>query len=187
MGFNLDNYEQVKDRITRFYKDHPDGRIVTELVSEPAKLSTEAAFRASVFLAETLKATGYAFEAQGQGVNRDAWVENAETSAIGRALANMDYCGTLRPSREEMSKVGNGGPIVHEKIEPEVSDAEASLREWVKATLAEMYPDEIERETAKRKLWIESSKDTALMARRLEALQLERAEKTREPKQEEIF
>jgi len=106
MGFNLDNYEQVKDRITRFYSDHPDGRILTELVNAPESLATFAAFKASAYLGDVLKATGYAMEQQGQGnVNRDAWVENAETSAIGRALANMDYCGTMRPSREEMAKV----------------------------------------------------------------------------------
>ncbi len=104
MGFNLDDYEPVKDRITRFYKDHADGRIITDLITDPATLDKSAGFRASVYLAETLKATGYAYESQGGGVNRDAWVENAETSAIGRALANMDYCGTLRPSREEMEK-----------------------------------------------------------------------------------
>jgi len=105
MGFDLSSYEQVKDRITRFYSDHPDGRILTELVTAPAELGTHASFKALVYLGDTLKATGYAYEAQGQGVNRDAWVENCETSAIGRALANMDYCGSLRPSREEMTKV----------------------------------------------------------------------------------
>ena len=110
MGFNLENYEQVKDRITRFYADHKDGRILTELVTAPADLLKHAAFKASVYLGDILKATGYAYEVQGQGVNKDAWVENSETSAIGRALANMDYCGTLRPSREEMSKVDNPKP-----------------------------------------------------------------------------
>jgi len=128
MGFNLDNYEQVKDRITRFYKDHPDGRILTELVNDPGTLQTFAAFQAMVYLGETLKATGYAYEAQGQGVNRDAWVENAETSAIGRALANMDYCGTMRPSREEMSKVGNG-----ESIPEAVVDLRDILWDYIKS------------------------------------------------------
>jgi len=105
MGFNLDDYEPVKDRITRFYADHKDGRILTELVTDPASLDRCAGFKAFVYIADIVKATGYAYEAQGNGVNRDSWVENAETSAIGRALANMDYCGTQRPSREEMAKV----------------------------------------------------------------------------------
>jgi hypothetical protein len=55
--------------------------------------------------------TGIAQETKGQGgfANKDAWVENCETSAIGRALANWLYQGSTkpRPSREEMSKVGN--------------------------------------------------------------------------------
>lgn len=107
MGFNLDNYETVKDRITRFYADHANGRILTKLVNNPDTLSEYAAFKAYIYLDDVLKSTGYAMEQKGQGVNRDAWVENSETSAIGRALANMDYCGTMRPSREEMQKVGN--------------------------------------------------------------------------------
>lgn len=121
MGFNLDNYETVKDRITRFYADHQNGRILTELVNNTDTLSEYAAFKAYIYLDDVLKSTGYAMEQKGQGVNRDAWVENAETSAIGRALANMDYCGTMRPSREEMSKVGN---------DKQVNDAAA---QWVAA------------------------------------------------------
>ena len=30
--FNLNDYETVEDRIKRFYAEHPDGRILTELV-----------------------------------------------------------------------------------------------------------------------------------------------------------
>ena len=110
--FDLSQYEQVKDRIKRFYSDHVDGSITTELVTKPESIGIEAAFKASCFVAGRLISTGYAYEAKGQGVNKDAWVENAETSAIGRALANMDYCGTLRPSREEMNKtdVAKGQP-----------------------------------------------------------------------------
>jgi len=107
MGFNLADYEQVKDRISRFYADHQDGAIHTELVTPATELAKCAGFKAYCYVGNVLKSTGYAFESQGQGVNKDAWVENAETSAIGRALANMDYCGSVRPSREEMSKVSN--------------------------------------------------------------------------------
>jgi hypothetical protein len=53
--------------------------------------------------------TGLAQETKGQGgfANADAWMENCETSAIGRALANWKYQGSTkkRPSQEEMSKV----------------------------------------------------------------------------------
>jgi hypothetical protein len=52
------------------------------------------------------KATGYAFEVDGgYGANKTSALENCETSAIGRALANMALHGSKRSSREEMAKV----------------------------------------------------------------------------------
>ena len=109
--FDLSNYEPVKDRIERFYADHPDGCIRTELVNAPDSVPVFAAFKALALVGGEVRATGYAMEERGQnGVNRDAWVENAETSAIGRALANLGYCGTLRPSREEMEKIQPAQP-----------------------------------------------------------------------------
>jgi hypothetical protein len=52
-------------------------------------------------------ATGLAEETvQGRGVNATSALENAETSAIGRATANAGYATKgKRPSREEMGKV----------------------------------------------------------------------------------
>jgi hypothetical protein len=161
MGFNLDNYEQVKDRITRFYHDHPDGSIQTELVSKPDTLSKEAAFRAIVYIAGSIKATGYAYEAQGQGVNKDAWVENAETSAIGRALANMDYCGTMRPSREEMSKVS-----------PKPTQPDARIN-FIKETMRELCPTEEEYAALRAEIWAKHNGDLNAILRDLEGRQLE--------------
>jgi hypothetical protein len=70
--------------------------------------------RAELWLEDVCIATGYAEEVRGAGnVNRTSHVENCETSAVGRALANAGMAGTdvnKRPSREEMSKVQNAGP-----------------------------------------------------------------------------
>jgi hypothetical protein len=70
--------------------------------------------RAELWLEEVCIATGYAEEVRGAGnVNRTSHVENCETSAVGRALANAGMAGTdvnKRPSREEMSKVQNTAP-----------------------------------------------------------------------------
>ena len=32
MAFNFDDYIEVKDRVISFYKDHPDGRVQTEVI-----------------------------------------------------------------------------------------------------------------------------------------------------------
>jgi hypothetical protein len=70
--------------------------------------------RAELWLEDVCIATGYAEEVRGAGnVNRTSHVENCETSAVGRALANAGMAGTdvnKRPSREEMSKVQNTPP-----------------------------------------------------------------------------
>lgn len=108
-NFNPAEYETVDSRIQKFYEEHPGGRIVTDLVESAGEAgSTRWVVKAAVFR-ETGYAdpdgTGYAFEIDGQaGANRTSALENCETSAIGRALANIGYSGAKRPSREEMRK-----------------------------------------------------------------------------------
>jgi len=109
-NFNLQDYETVDSRIKRFYKDNPTGRINTELVAaEGAVGATRWIVKASVWRsAESIDpdGTGYAFEVDGSGgmANKTSALENGETSAIGRALANIGYSGDKRASREEMVK-----------------------------------------------------------------------------------
>jgi hypothetical protein len=103
---DLSDYALVADRITLFYERYPDGRIVTELHS---RVDREITFRALVYrsAAEALPAaTGWASERENDGeINRVACLENTETSAVGRALANLGFtASSRRPSREEMEK-----------------------------------------------------------------------------------
>lgn len=117
MRFNLDDYETVESRIKRFYEANPDGRIETNWESSYAVDGAGPniwVIKAFVFLTagdqanKLPKATGYAFEKDGTGgANNTSALENAETSAIGRALANMNLSGNKRASREEMQKVAN--------------------------------------------------------------------------------
>ena len=107
MGFNLDDYEPVSARQARWLADHPNGRTITHMISAPG--ADICVIRAELWLDDICIATGYAEEVRGAGnVNRTSHVENCETSAVGRALANAGYAGSdvnKRPSREEMSKV----------------------------------------------------------------------------------
>ena len=110
--FNLEDYETVEERLVKFWKDHPDGRISTTLVEHTLQ---RFIVQASVFRTEVdaqAWTTGYAEETVStRGVNSTSALENCETSAIGRALANAGYVTKgKRPSREEMSKVKAAEP-----------------------------------------------------------------------------
>jgi len=112
VAFNLDDYEPVAVRHSRWLEQHPNGRTITHMVSQPG--ADICVIRAELWLEDVCIATGYAEEVRGAGnVNRTSHVENCETSAVGRALANAGMAGTdvnKRPSREEMMKVQNTAP-----------------------------------------------------------------------------
>ena len=105
--FNLEDYETVEERLIKFWKDHPDGRIETELIESSG---SRFIVHARIFRTEVDSrywCSGLAEETvQGRGVNSTSALENCETSAIGRALANAGYATKgKRASREEMTKV----------------------------------------------------------------------------------
>jgi hypothetical protein len=105
--FNLEDYETVEERLIKYWKEHPDGQIHTKIIEHSG---SRFIVEASIFRTEAdLRpwTTGLAEETiQGRGVNATSALENCETSAIGRALANAGYATKgKRASREEMVKV----------------------------------------------------------------------------------
>jgi hypothetical protein len=125
-SFNLADYETVEERLKRFWADkaNADARLVTVNHTTPedrekgvwvveARLYLSAADQEK----NLPKTTGWAFEIDGQaGANKTSALENAETSSLGRCLANYLYSGNKRASREEMAKVAR---------------AEAAKRDWL--------------------------------------------------------
>ncbi len=120
MQYDPSQYETVKQRKTRFYGDHKDGRISVEIVTED--LDLKAVVKAQVFLnkedqeKKLPRGEGYALEIRdtekkvsGRGkeyesVNFTSWLENAEESAVGRALDNAGYASNGKCSLDEMEK-----------------------------------------------------------------------------------
>jgi hypothetical protein len=105
-SFDLRAYATVAERITLFYRQFPDGRIITELAARDER---EVTFKALAYRHHgdaVPAATGWASERYDDGgINSVACLENTETSAVGRALANLGFTASLqRPSREEMER-----------------------------------------------------------------------------------
>jgi hypothetical protein len=130
--FNLDDYETVEERLVKYWKDHPDGQIHTKLLDSTA---SRFIVEASIYRTEADSrpwTTGLAEETvQGRGVNATSALENCETSAIGRALANAGYATKgKRASREEMSKVA-ASQEVKAKVEQVKAKMADTSKEYV--------------------------------------------------------
>ena len=107
MAFNLDDYEPVEARLEKWHGIYPDGRIETEILEHT---DTRFIVVCKLFKTEADSkpcASGVASETiTDRGVNATSALENCETSAIGRALANAGFAAkNKRPSRTEMDKV----------------------------------------------------------------------------------
>jgi hypothetical protein len=127
--FNLDDYETVEERLVKYWKDHPDGQIHTKLLDSTA---SRFIVEASIYRTEADSrpwTTGLAEETvQGRGVNATSALENCETSAIGRALANAGYATKgKRASREEMSKVA-----ASQEVKAKVAEVKAKMADTSK-------------------------------------------------------
>ena len=107
MADRLANYEPVQARIQRFWEKYPDGRIATVFVERDDK-HVVAYTQVWTYIGNPFPTVdGWAAEtADGSPVNKQGWMlENAETSAIGRALANLGFAPNARPSSEDMHRV----------------------------------------------------------------------------------
>jgi hypothetical protein len=200
VGFNLDDYEPVAARLDRWLhakiagyeastNDYP--RVLTRMVSEPG--ADICVIRAELWLGEMMIATGYAEEVRGQGnVNRTSHVENAETSSIGRALANAGLAGSdmsKRPSREEMSKVQrqstSNGPAVERGTDsrmPSVTVTQpAGLATEKQVYFAASFYKKAEREVPKTWLTTLTSKEMSALIDDLKAGKFPEPDASEEP------
>lgn len=149
---SLDNYEDVDTRLHRFHAKHPTGRVLTELVHTERlddHMPLQYIVRAELYT-DQLIATGWAEEIVTKiGVNKTSALENCETSAIGRALANAGFSAKgSRPSRQEMEKVARleiVTPTAPDTNDPwAVSNAVEAVKETFDGTVVEPeHPDRI--------------------------------------------
>jgi hypothetical protein len=148
--FELENYATVQERIAQFYQDFPDGSIRTFMVVHdgPEVIFEARVYRTPEEAAMGVYTSGWAREIEGKTpVNRTSHLENAESSAVGRALANSGYAtDNRRPSRSEMIKVARvreeheqmlqyirmAGPRIGAEATIELGGKTRNLRDYVR-------------------------------------------------------
>ena len=135
-------YVEVNERIKAFRKVYPDGFIITEMVSNENGVCV---FRSEVgFYLESgdcrIIGTGTAYEKEGSTfINKTSYIENAETSAVGRALgmAGFGIDVSVASAEEVANAIANQG----EKPKSKPTSTAKATPEQIKI-LAEKYTGE---------------------------------------------
>ena len=110
-------YAQVNERVKAFRMCYPKGRIYTEMLSNENGVCI---FKASVFDEEgNLLGTGTAYEKENSSfINKTSYIENCETSAIGRALGMCGFgIDVSVASAEEVQNVINNQELTQEEAD----------------------------------------------------------------------
>jgi hypothetical protein len=82
-------YAEVNQRIKAFRMIYPMGTIKTELISNENGVCI---FKAIVMNEDIILGTGTAYEKEGSSfINKTSYIENCETSAVGRALGMAGF------------------------------------------------------------------------------------------------
>lgn len=128
------DYAEVNQRIKAFRMLFPLGTIKTELLNNENGICI---FKATVTNNETILGTGTAYEKEGSSfINRTSYIENCETSAVGRALGMAGFgIDTSVASAEEMqnAEIQQDELIAKERIEQkEIKILEATVKKYNK-------------------------------------------------------
>jgi hypothetical protein len=147
MGFNINEYETVEVRLGKFIADYPDFMVHTQLLEHTEKRFIVLAKIYRTCVDSQPFATGLAYEIiSDRGVNSTSALENAETSSIGRALANAGYAAKgKRPSQSEMAKVIAGETeqkTFKEKLESRTYGAAGSRSAAVEDSLRAAFAED---------------------------------------------
>ena len=166
-------YVEVNQRVLAFWELYPNGSIRTQLLSDDGD---RCVFRAEVYDSDMLMATGHAFESKSSSmVNKTSYIENCETSAVGRALGMLGIGITdAIASAEEVSNAiaqQESGPILTKKQLDDRID-KAKKRLWAAinryAELNGLDPKKVLQDAQQRDDWRETSAYYTMLAEEFE-------------------
>lgn len=120
------DYVEVNERLKAFWQLYPDGRIVTNILKIENNICV---IQAAVFENKNdnnPRATGIAYEKEGSTfINKTSYIENCETSAVGRALGNAGIgIDTSVASAEEVQNA-----IIQQDAEKKITKTQAEALE----------------------------------------------------------
>ena len=127
-------YAEVNQRIKAFRMVYPTGSIITDLVELENGICT---IKATVKDGDNILGTGYAQEKEASSyINKTSYIENCETSAVGRALG---MCGfgidtSVCSAEELMNALNNQEPTKKEKVSEYITEKQI-------AQLTDLYRD----------------------------------------------
>ena len=129
------DYAEVNQRIKAFRMVYPTGVIETEMASNENGVCVFRAYVGYRHNDELYKlATGTAYEKEGSTfINKTSFIENAETSAVGRALGMAGFgIDTSVASAEEVQNA-----IANQKGDFSDMPIIETQKQWIKAELTE--------------------------------------------------
>jgi len=135
-------YVQVNERVKGFRELYPNGRLETEIVDLTDGVVTMKAFAYDE--EGRLLATGYAQEKETSSyINKTSFIENCETSALGRALGwvGIGVDGSMASAEEVANAIINQN---RSKDPKEVAKDSYPSRDEMQAAIAEHYADDME-------------------------------------------
>jgi len=80
-------YVQVHERITHLRQNYKDAQLLTEIISNDNGVCV---MKATLIINDKVVSTGHAYEKEDSTyINKTSYIENCETSAVGRCLGNF--------------------------------------------------------------------------------------------------
>lgn len=158
-------YVEVNERVKYFVREYAGWSIETELLSNVDEICV---FKATIKDENgRVMATGHAYEKESSSfINKTSYIENCETSAVGRALGflGIGIDTSIASSDEVANAVKNqpssgGNKVDFDKIRKEIEDVQSTdelVKYWMKLSLSDKQASILKPAFTKKKKELEA-------------------------------